>query len=315
MPQADVAALLALGASPFIAISDVVQQRSAHEVTDEPVGHIELFVKLLRDRRWWLGSLAGVVGFTLQAAALSVGSVLLVQALLVSSLPFALLISDRLSRRWLTRWEWVWVVLLAAALVVIVAVGMPRAGQSRASPQTWAGVALVLGPTLVACVVGARVRGGRIAAVLLGLVSGSLWGLFAVLIKGAVGELSNGVTELIRTPETYAAVLVAIGGTAWQQSAFRAGALAASLPTITVAEPVVAAVLGVVVLGETVSTGAPAVALLATAALTLVAATAALARSEAVAADQPAGRAPPVVSRRTQSVSVEAGEYRDAGGP
>jgi hypothetical protein len=92
MVKADIASLLALGAALFIAIGDVVQQRSAREVTDKPVGNIELFTKLLRDRRWWLGTSVGVAGVALQAAALGVGSVLLVQALLVSSLLFALLI-------------------------------------------------------------------------------------------------------------------------------------------------------------------------------------------------------------------------------
>jgi hypothetical protein len=91
MVKADIAGLLALGAALFIAIGDVVQQQSAREVTDKPVGNIELFTKLLRDRRWWLGTSVGVAGVALQAAALGVGSVLLVQALLVSSLPFALL--------------------------------------------------------------------------------------------------------------------------------------------------------------------------------------------------------------------------------
>ena len=38
-------------------------------------------------------------------------------------------------------------------------------------------------------------------------------------------------------------------GMIFQQSAFCAGALTASLPTLTVAEPVVASVLGVIVLG------------------------------------------------------------------
>jgi hypothetical protein len=38
MDKADIAALLALGAAFFIAIGDVIHQRSAHDVTDEPVG-------------------------------------------------------------------------------------------------------------------------------------------------------------------------------------------------------------------------------------------------------------------------------------
>ncbi len=98
MAKADIAALLALGAAFFIAIGDVMHQRSAHEVTDEPVSHLALFTRLLRDRQWWLGSLVAAAGFALQAAALGFGSVLLVQALLVTSLLFALPIHARISR-------------------------------------------------------------------------------------------------------------------------------------------------------------------------------------------------------------------------
>lgn len=287
MAHADIAGLLALGAALFIAIGNVLQQRSAHEVTDEPVGNIGLFAKLLRDRRWWLGSLVAAGGLGLQAAALGLGSVLLVQALLVSSLLFALLISARLSHRSLTRWEWMWAVLLAAAVAVIVTVGDPQAGQSRASLETWIGVAVVLGPALVACVIGARIVGGRAAPVLLALVSGSLWGLFAVLTKGVVDQLSHGIWELLRTPELYFWAVVAIAGTSWEQSSFRAGALTASLPTMTVTEPVVAAVLGVAVLGETVHTGKAELFCLGVAVVVMVVATAALARCQATAATQP----------------------------
>jgi hypothetical protein len=51
--KADIAALLALGAAFFIAIGDVIHQRTAHAVTDEPVSHLGLFTRLLRDRQWW----------------------------------------------------------------------------------------------------------------------------------------------------------------------------------------------------------------------------------------------------------------------
>ena len=255
MAKADIAALLALGAAFFIAIGDVIHQRSAHEVTDEPVSHIGLFTRLLRDRQWWLGSLVAAVGFALQAAALGFGSVLLVQALLVTSLLFALPINARATHRRVTRWEWMWAALLAASVVVIVTVGNPTAGHSRASLETWTAVVVVLGPALVLCVVGANVLKGPASAVLLALVSGALWGLFAVLTKGVVDRLDDGLWELVRTPELYVWALVAIAGTAFQQSSFRAGSLTASLPTMTVAEPVVGSVLGIVVLGESAAPG------------------------------------------------------------
>ena len=289
MDKADIAALLALGAAFFIAVGDVVHQRSAHDVTDEPVSHTQLFLRLLRDRQWWLGSAIAAVGFALQAAALSVGSVLLVQAVLVTSLLFALPINARLSHRRMTRWDATWSALLAAAVAVIVTVGNPTAGQSRASSETWTAVVAVLGPALVLCVVGARIWSGPVSAVLLALVSGALWGLFAVLTKGVVSRFDAGLWAVLRTPELYVWALVAIAGTAWQQSSFRAGALTASLPTMTVTEPVVGSVLGIVVLGETLRPGDTGWLTLAVAVAVLVVATAALARGQAAGATkQPA---------------------------
>lgn len=285
MAKADIAALLALGAALFIAIGDVIHQRTAHEVTDDAVGHLGLFARLLRDRQWWLGSLVAAAGFALQAAALGLGSVLLVQALLVTSLLFALPINARMTGRRVTRWEWIWAALLAGSVAVIVTVGNPTAGDARGSLQTWTAVIAVLGPALVLCVIGARIWSGRVAAVLLALVSGALWGLFAVLTKGVVDRLDfgswAGVWELLRTPELYAWALVAIAGTAWQQSSFRAGSLTASLPTMTVAEPVVAAVLGVVVLGEALRPDDEGWFTIIVAVVAMVVATAALARGEA----------------------------------
>jgi drug/metabolite transporter (DMT)-like permease len=284
MDKADIAALLALGAAFFIAVGDVIHQRTAHEVTDEQVSHVELFMRLLRDRQWWLGSVVAAVGFALQAAALGFGSVLLVQALLVTSLLFALPISARLSHRPVTRWQWIWAALLAAAVAVIVTVGNPTAGHSRASLETWTAVIVVLGPALVLCVVGARIWSGPVSAVLLAVVSGALWGLFAVLTKGVVDRLDDGLWALLRTPELYVWALVAIAGTSWQQSSFRAGGLTASLPTMTVVEPLVGSVLGVVVLGETLRPGDAGWLTLIAAVAVMVVATVALARGEAAGA-------------------------------
>ncbi len=290
MAKADIAALLALGAAFFIAIGDVMHQRSAHEITDEPVSHLELFTRLLRDRQWWLGSLVAGAGFALQAAALGFGSVLLVQAILVTSLLFALPINARITRRRVTRWQWLWAALLAASVVVIVTVGNPTAGHSHASLETWTAVVVVLGPALILCVLGAGIVKGPASAVLLGFASGALWGVFAVLTKGVVDRLDDGLWAVIRTPELYVWAVVAIAATAYQQASFRAGSLTASLPTMTVAEPVVGSVLGVVVLGEALRPGDEGLFTLVAAVATMVIATAALARGEAAvaAADQPA---------------------------
>jgi drug/metabolite transporter (DMT)-like permease len=280
----DIAALLAIAAALMIGIGDVLEQRSAQQVTDKPVGTLALFRRLLSDRRWWTGSLVAAAGFGLQAAALGVGSVVLVQALSVTSLLFALVISATVNHRRITRWQGIWAVLLVAAVAVVVTVGNPQAGSPRGSLRTWAVVAAVMGPGLILCVVGARKFSGSVGALLLGVMSGSLWGLFTVLTKGVVDQLGHGIPALLRTPELYVWALLGIAATAWEQSAFRAGPLTASLPAVTVAEPVVGSVLGVTVLGETLSTNNVGLVAIGMSVAVMIAATVALAHSQAAGA-------------------------------
>ncbi|MCV7443963.1 hypothetical protein AWB91_03245 [Mycobacterium paraense] len=275
------AALLAVASALCIAIGDVLQQRAAHCITDRSVGHVELVAQLLRSGRWWWGALLLVASIALQAAALGRGSVLLVQALLMLSLLFALPINARVWHRTVSGGEWIWAGLLTAAVIVIVVVGNPEAGRSGASLRTWLVVAVVLAPLLVACLAVGRIRGGALAAALFAFVSGSLWGVFAVLTKEVVARLGDGGVAVARTPELYACILAAAGGVVWSQAAFRAGPLTASMPTLQMAQPVVAAVLGVVVLGETLNTGRAGMAALVTAGVVATAAIVKLARVEA----------------------------------
>jgi hypothetical protein len=75
MSKADFAALIALCAALASAVGDVIRQRPAQEITDKPVGHLELLRLSLRDTRWWLGGGGAVANYSLQAAALALGSV------------------------------------------------------------------------------------------------------------------------------------------------------------------------------------------------------------------------------------------------
>jgi drug/metabolite transporter (DMT)-like permease len=286
MAGADVAIVLALGAALVSAIGSVIRQRSAHEIVDKPVGAWELFLLSLRDTRWWLGALAAVANYALQAAALSLGSVMLVTALQVTVLLFALPINARITHHRVTAWEWIWAALLAGAVAVIVAVGNPAADQQRAPLQTWLVVALVMGPALVFCVLGARICPGAVAAVLLALVAGSSLALFAVLTKGAVEVGHGGLAALLRAPELYALLAVALAGMVFQQASFRAGSLTASLPTMTLAKPVVGWILGITVLSEDLRVDDTKLLVLAAAVIVMIVSTVALARGEATTMEE-----------------------------
>ena len=127
-----------------------------------------------------------IANYGLQAAALSLGSVILVTGLQVTALLFALPLYARMTGSPVSRWDWTWAAILAAALAVVVTVGNPVAGYSRAPLHTWLVVIAIAGPLVALCLLGARLwPDGAIAAVLLAAISGASLALFAVALPAA----------------------------------------------------------------------------------------------------------------------------------
>jgi drug/metabolite transporter (DMT)-like permease len=275
------AAGLALLAAALFALASAVQQRSAAAVPDGPGESRRLVGSLVRSPRWWAGTLADTGGYLAQAAALGLGSLLLVQPLLVTAVLFALPLGARWAGRRLRRADWVWAGVLVLALAAFVVTGEPTAGDDAVGWRDWLPAWAVLGAAGGACLVGAALRRGTTRAVLLALTTGLAYGLAAALTKGVVDLLGDGVTAVLTSWSTWLLAAVLLGGTLVQQAAFQAGPLGASLPAATVGEPVVGAALGITVLGERLRAGGAEWVLVAVLVAAMVAATVALARSAA----------------------------------
>ncbi|GAA4867707.1 DMT family transporter [Actinomycetospora straminea] len=275
------AGALAVLAALLFAIASVAQRGAAAAVPDDQARGGRLIARLVRSPRWWAGTVGDTGGFAVQAAALGVGSLLLVQPLLVTTVLFALPLEARLTGRRIGRSEVRWALVLVAALALFVVVGEPTAGVDRAPFRHWMPVHVVLLVVLVLCVVLAGRRRGPRRAAMLAVATGLAYGLVAALTKSVVDLLGEGPLALLTAWETWALVAAAVGGTLLQQAAFGAGPLAASLPAVTVGEPVVAAVLGIVVLGEQVRADGLEWVLIGACVVLMVAATAALSRSSA----------------------------------
>ena len=288
-----IAALLALCAALASAIGDVIRQRSAQEITDQQVGHLKLFWLSLRDPRWWGGGAAAVANYALQAVALAVGSVMLVTGLQVTALLFALPMYAWLTHRRVSNWEWMWAIVLAGALAVVVIVGDPTEGKQHAPASTWIVVSVVLTAVLLSCVLFARKFKGRpAAAVLLAVVAGASLAVFALLTKVLVELVkAEGLEDALESPVVVPWLVATLAGMIFQQSAFRAGALTASMPTMTVAKPLVASVLGVLLLNEHINAGGIEDVAVIIGVVLIVIATAALARGEAATIVADAGGA------------------------
>jgi drug/metabolite transporter (DMT)-like permease len=273
-----VAALLA---AVFMAIGIVVRQRATIDVPPEAGVSPVMLRTLVRRPLWWAGTGAAVIGYGFQAAALAHGSLILVQPLLVSALLFALPLSARLAQRSVTASEWLWAILLTVALTIFVLLARTEPGEYEVATKILLVLCVSTTVFVVALVaLAVRVSGTR-RAVLLAVVVGALFGVMAVLTKIVMHAATHaGVVAILTSPELYLLIAVAVIGTVLQQSAFHAGALQTSVPTMLVLEPVVAVVLGAVMLSEDMSVSTWEAVALGFTALAMLAATIALGRDE-----------------------------------
>jgi drug/metabolite transporter (DMT)-like permease len=240
-----------------------------------------MVLTLIRRPLWWAGTAAAVAGFVFQALALAYGSLLLVQPILVSALLFALPLSARLANRRVTRGEWLWAGVLTAALAVFVLLAKTSPGDYEASVPLTVIVALVCTAAVSACVIVAIRNPGWKRAVLLAVAVGVLFGVVAMLTKQVMHLATyDGIHAALTTPAPYLLILIGIVAVLLQQSAFHAGSLQTSVPTMLVLEPVVAVVLGAVVLGEHMTVNGLKAVAIVVALLAMAAATIALGREE-----------------------------------
>ena len=288
----------ALLAAFTTAVGIVVRQRAIQRhSSSEPI-----VTSWVRDPTWWTGTGVAVAGYVFQALALAYGSLLLVQPLLVSALLFVLPLGARLSHQQIRRSDWGWALLLTAALTVFVLVGRPSEGGDHqpASALDWVVVFAVAVPLVIGCALASRRTCGRRRALLLAIAVAVMFGLTAVLTKVCTHRFSvTGWHGLLTLPAPYVVVALAVAVTILQQSAFNAGALQASVPVMLVGEPLVATVVGLVVLGEGLRVQGWAGPLLAAAIVAMTAATIALARGSGAHSDRLSAGASPTPATRS----------------
>jgi len=277
----------ALAGAVFAAIGIVVRQRATMDVPADQGVSTVMVSTLLRRRLWWAGTAAAVTGYAFQAVALAYGSLLLVAPLLVSALLFALPLSARLAHRRVTRAEWGWAVLLTVSLGIFVALARTKPGDYDGAvlpAVVVAGVSLLFVGCCLA--VALRLSDWR-RAILLAVGVGVLFGVVAALTKIVMHTVTEGsVSRLLTSPILYVLIVIGVIATLLQQSAFHAGALRASVPAMLVLEPMVAVLLGEVLLGEHLAVSKPAAVVLTIAVGAMAAATIALGRDEGAWEDE-----------------------------
>jgi len=240
------ASAASIGSAACYAVCAVLQHREAGRVE---AGGVALLWRLLHRPAFLAAGVVEVAGLALQAVALTLGAVSLVQVLLVSGLLFAVPLAALVEHRRATATEAVGAVLCVLGLAAFLVAGRPEEGVAEV-PLTRA---LAVGAPILAgagALVLLALRAGRLRASLLGAAAGLCYGVSTGAFKlSADGFAQHGLLVLEGWPPY---LLVAAGGTGLvlTQNAFRDSGLGLPLAVLTLAEPVAAVLWGSLVLHE-----------------------------------------------------------------
>jgi hypothetical protein len=125
------------------------------------------------------------------------------------------------------------------------------------------GVFAVCGGVVLLLLAAAERQAGATRATLLGLATGTLFGLSAALLKADAVHLDDGLPSLLTQWTVYAWVVVCVLALVLNQNAFQGSTLAAPLTSLALSEPLVALAIGVGVFGERMHAGGPRLLLVA----------------------------------------------------
>jgi hypothetical protein len=218
-------------------------------------------VGLVRNPWWLFGFFLDFVGLVLQIAALSAGTVVLVQPILVLSLPLSLPL------RWMLggprprpRDYLACAAILLGLSFFFFLLGTPA--QSHVLHRRHALVAAIIALAAggLACLWGHR-RTAVVRAAVYGAVAGGWFGLVGVLLDASITTWRERGLPGFEHPSGFIPVLgvLVIGALSIivTQVSFQVGSIGASLPANLTAGPVVAVILGAALLRERVPATAP----------------------------------------------------------
>jgi drug/metabolite transporter (DMT)-like permease len=253
-----VAVPCALGASVAFAIANVEQMRAARQTEAPAEISGTLLVRLARNRKWLIGLATAIGGFGLQAIALFLAPVVLVQPLIVTELLFALPLAAWYAGARLHTREWIGAVLVAGGITAFLVVGNPSGDNAHITTFATVTMTVAVGSMVILLVLVAETFGTRpmIRASLLALASSACFGMLSVMTKVVGRQFEHDKLETLTHPQCYVLAVFAISGLLLSQTAFRIAPISVSLPVIDIGEPAIASLLAVLALNETLDLGA-----------------------------------------------------------
>jgi len=248
-----VAATLALIAAFLFALAATLQQKGALTLPTISLADPMSLVRLLGEKTWLLGTLALFTGYLFQAGALDRGRLSVIQPLLVTTVVFALPLGYFLTKQHVGRREVIGAVVIIIGLGLFVYFGDPAGGNENASNAQWAVAIGLLSVVSVLLLVFGGAGSLSMKAAVYGTVAGILFGLSSALTKPTLDFLHESVGTMLSHWECYALAVAGVLGFVLQQVSLGTGRLAPSVATVSVANPIVGILIGILLLDERLS--------------------------------------------------------------
>lgn len=241
---------LAIAGAWCIAVGAAAQEQPATATAGDEVAGTRSLLRLARDPRWLAGGALTLVGVTAHLVALSAAPVTLIQPLGVSGLLVAVWLAARWRGRFLTGVE-----ILGSLAVMLGLAGLvgtlPHGAETPDRLPAWFLSGLAAFAVLAALVLprlAARLP-RRSRALLLAGTAGACFGFGSALARVVAATAPTDLSVLWGPPTLIAVALMAVGGLQLQ-NAYRTGHFGLAYATLLIADPLVAAAIGLAVLGE-----------------------------------------------------------------
>ncbi|MFK4599977.1 DMT family transporter [Streptomyces pristinaespiralis] len=234
--------LLSLVSAVAYAAGAILQEHVATTTPSRPYAP-------LHQGRWWAAVALNGVGAVLHVVALAYGPLSLVQPLGALTIVFALPMAALFVRRGAGRTAWRGAIMATVGLAGLLA--LTGEAESRSLGTAGRGVlaAVTLGTVALLFLMAQGMPRPIMRSVLLAGAAGVAFGIASVFTKSVAVDWQWS-SPLGQWPSLAVIAALATGGLLLSQASYRGAGLAAPLATVTVVNPVVAAVVGITMFGE-----------------------------------------------------------------
>ncbi|MBN9613887.1 MAG: DMT family transporter, partial [Actinobacteria bacterium] len=252
---------IALVGAAFLAFGAQYQSRGLNKVErilGESAGSGLSFrhiLSMLRRPSWVIGTLLLGLAVVFQLGSLALSPLIVVQPIGVVGLVITSVLNSRFSRVRLGKRAKTSIAMCVAGIMVFVTIAAFTAADHPVTDQKLLTILILFGVVLVAAIITfLAVRHHAIALVYI-IGAGVLYGFVATFAKAVIGRLQQGEFEWLTWACVAALLIGALLGMVFVQNAYSSGPPDLVVAGLTVIDPMVAVLVGIVVLHE--AAGAP----------------------------------------------------------